>query len=444
MKPILSGSILVTMMLLCHVMAQAQFEISGEFRPRLEYRGGYGFLRDSSRTPYANILGRARIQFDYHQERFTTRFSLQQAFVYGQNSYSSDTISKNTINIYEAWFKYHITSSAGVKIGRMELTYDDLRILGNSNWSMWAATHDAVVVQWGKPGGSYRGDFGFAINNIAPAGAYLNSYNVRNNYKYMGYLYEQKKFMQDRFTVSFLAVVDAFQKSSITMTSMRYDTQLIYNGNDSLIGYLPVTTQVTTTEDFPNILYARATAGVMVLLNLKNWNFMLNGYLQGGHIRDGRKLGSAFYAAYISFRVIKPLTLMAGYEHLSGNNFSDTTLLKTKVTGFSVLYGSTHGGYSYMDMFSVLVKNNQSPGLNDLYGRATVSFAKTMTLELTYRWFSIPHGYLQVLNPGPGQLSYKAVKKSLGSEIDLMYVYKPFPNFEINAAYCFFLPTSTM
>ena len=34
--------------------------------------------------------------------------------------------------------------------------------------------------------------------------------------------------------------------------------------------------------------------------------------------------------------------------------------------------------------------------------------------------------------------------KSLGSEVDIMYVYKPIPNLELNAAYCFFLPTSTM
>jgi hypothetical protein len=36
------------------------------------------------------------------------------------------------------------------------------------------------------------------------------------------------------------------------------------------------------------------------------------------------------------------------------------------------------------------------------------------------------------------------VKKNLGSELDLMFVYRPLPNVELNAAYCYFFPTTTM
>jgi hypothetical protein len=98
-----------------------------------------------------------------------------------------------------------------------------------------------------------------------------------------------------------------------------------------------------------------------------------------------------------------------------------------------------------MDLFTVLIRNNLSTGLNDLYGRVTYTFFKDrMSLEGTYRWFSIPHNYLFVANPKAGSLPYQKVDKSLGSEIDLMYIYKPIPNLEINAAYCFFLPTNTM
>ena len=115
---------------------------------------------------------------------------------------------------------------------------------------------------------------------------------------------------------------------------------------------------------------------------------------------------------------------MVGFDHLSGNNFSDTTTYKTKVTGFSTLYGTSHRGYGYMDIFTSLAKDNLSPGLNDLYGRATFSFNDKMSVEATYRWFSLPNGYLS-----------KPTKSN---------IYKPIPNLELNAAYCFFLPTSTM
>ena len=108
---------------------KAQFTISGEFKMRGEYRDGYGNLRDSSKTPYATLLGRARLTFDYNSEKILTRFSLNDAWVFGQNNYSSDTISKNTINIFEAYLKYYFTENFAVKIGRTQLVYDDERFL---------------------------------------------------------------------------------------------------------------------------------------------------------------------------------------------------------------------------------------------------------------------------------------------------------------------------
>jgi hypothetical protein len=429
---------------------QAQFTISGEFKMRGEYRDGYLSLRDSSKTPYADILGRARLLFDYKNDKITTRFSLYDAWVFGQNNYSSDTISKNTVNIYEAFFKYNFTKGFGLKIGRTELVYDDERFLGASNWSPWGATHDIILAQWEIPGNNYKGDFGFAVNNIAPATIpYLSSYFLKN-YKYMGFVWEQKKFLNDKLTFSFLGVIDAFQRNSKTLPpeyDITYDTLVVKDDSGKIIGYTidQTITSVTKTINYPDDLYARVTVGLDGWLKLKKWEFFLTGYYQGGHYKDGRKINSWFYAAYLSWQVVKPLKLLVGYDHLSGNDFSNTTKYKTTVTGFSTLYGTSHRGYGYMDLFTAVAKDNLSAGLNDLYARATVTFNDKMYLEGTYRWFSIPFPYLPVSNPKEGEFPYQKVDtKSLGSEIDLMYVYKPIPNLELNAAYCFFLPTATM
>ena len=91
-------------------------------------------------TGYGLILGRSRIIFDYNSEKVQTRLSLQHAFVFGENNYGSDTITKNTINIYEGWLRYNFTKNFAVRIGRMGLTYDDMRIFGLSNWSQYGAT----------------------------------------------------------------------------------------------------------------------------------------------------------------------------------------------------------------------------------------------------------------------------------------------------------------
>ena len=427
----------------------AQFNISGEFKTRGEYRDGYGALRDSSKIPYADILGRARLVFDFKTDKITTRFSLYDAIVFGQNYYGSDTITKNTVNIYEVWFQYNFTKAFGLKVGRMEVVFDDERIFGSSNWSMWGATHDIIIAQYEQKSKGYWGNFGFAVNNIAPATSpYMNSYIMRNNYKYLGFFYGNFKLFDNKLTITYTEVIDAFQKNNLTTTSSKtkYDTLFIRNENDSIIGttILPNTTKTTTIEEFPNTLYARSTLGASIALNLKKWSFFLNGFYQFGKIRDARNLSSYFYTFWVAYQPVKQFRLQAGWEQLSGNNYSDTNMMKSKVKGFSILYGTTHKGYGYMDLFTSLVRDNLSPGLNDLYARGTVNFNDKMSLEATYRWFSIPYGYLSVNQAKPGQLPYTSVGTSLGSEVDLMYVYKPIPNLELNAAYCFFLPTATM
>ncbi|MEI6900023.1 MAG: alginate export family protein [Bacteroidota bacterium] len=433
--------ILVTLFLLNAGAVKSQFSISGEFRMRGEYRDGYSSLRDSSKIPYANVLGRARLLFDYKSEKITTRFSLYDAWVFGQNNYSSDTIAKNTVNIYEAFFKYNFTKGFALKVGRTELGYDDERFLGVSNWSMWGATHDIILAQWENSGSNYKGDFGFAVNNVAPASPYLQSYLLKN-YKYMGFIWQQKKFMKDKITLSFLGLIDAFQRSSSSISIKRTDTLWVKDLEGKVIGWtLPPAT--TKTTEYPDDLYARVTLGLDGWLNLKKFSAFATFYYQGGHYKDGRKINSMFYAANLGYQVVKPLKLIVGYEHLSGNDFSDTTGLKTTVKGFSTLYGTSHRGYGYMDMFTTVVKDNLGTGLNDLWFRAAVTLNDKMSLEGTYRWFSIPFGFLSIKDT-KNKTPYTSVKTSLGSEIDLMYVYKPIQNLELNVAYCFFMPSSTM
>lgn len=427
---------LLTVSSLCSL---AQFNISAEFRPRLEYRDGYGKLRDSSQTPYPDILGRNRLLFDYKNEQFMARFSIQHAYVFGENSYGSDTITRNTINIYEGWFKYNFTRSFATKIGRMELIYDDSRLFGNSNWAPRGTSHDVALLQWEAAKEGYRGDFGFAINNTAPAGPYLSSYPWKS-YKYMAFLYEQKKFLKDNLTFSVLAILDVFQKPGSTVKTKT--TLYVVNSNNDTIG--TTATYSSTAISYPTQLYGRFTFGGTAGYTWKNLRLFAAGYYQSGHFNDGRSISAGFYGGYASYKVVKPLTLLVGYERVSGNDYSNTDGLKTKSTSFSTMYGTSHGFYGYMDMFTTQVVSGNSAGLSDLYGRATIAVSGKVSLEATYRMFWLAKGYLPATVKKPGDLAYVKVDKSLGSELDLMVIFKPFSNFEVNGAYCFFLPTSTM
>ncbi len=418
----------------------AQFTISAEFRPRGEYRDGYSRLRDSTQNPVFDILGRSRLIFDYKNDRFTAKFSIQHAYVWGENNYYSDTITRNTINIYEGWFQYDFLKTLGIRLGRMELVYDDQRLLGNSNWSARGATHDAGMFRWGNKDKGYRGDLGFAINNTAPMGAFLATYPLKG-YKYMAFLYEQKKFFQDQLTVALLGITDVLQKPAVTVKTTKYDSLPVYSNTGSVIGYTMVPVVTTTSKANPEMLYGRFTVGGNIGFARKNLKFFGAGYYQCGHFYDGRKISSGFAGGYVSYKVAKPLTLLVGYEYLSGNDYSDTAGIRKKLTGFSTLYGTAHSKYGYMDMFSSYVTSGTSPGLTNLYARATVKFTEKAYLEATWRMLGMAKGYL---NKKDGSLPYTKVDKNLGHEIDLMAVYTPVKNLELNAAYCFFLPTETM
>jgi hypothetical protein len=407
----------------------------------MEYRNGYLKLGNSTMHPYVDILGRSRISFDYKTEKIATCFSLQHTFVYGENNFSSDTITKNTVNVFEGWFRYNFSKYFSFRIGRVVLSYDDQRLIDVSNWKQWANTHDAATLMWEVPGYNYKGDFGFAINNMAPASAYLNSYNLKN-YKYMGYLWEQKKFFNDKLKISIICIIDVNQKGSYPSSKTISDTLYVVNENE-IVDTLTIRKDTKITETFPNTLYARATAGGNIWYTWKNLSLFASGYYQFGHFKDGRKLSAAFFGGNISYNVLKSLKVLVGFEHLSGNNFSNTTELKTRVHGFSTLWGTNHTFYGYMDMFSsYLGQDALQGGLNDLYTRATVSFSSKTSLEATYRWFSLPYEYLPVQPTKTDPLTYRKVDKSLGSEIDLMVLYKPLPNLELNAAYCLYFKTS--
>jgi hypothetical protein len=305
------------------------------------------------------------------------------------------------------------------------------------------------MIQWDSPGCYEKADLAFAINNTAPANPkvpFLSSYTL-NNYKYMGFFWGQQRLFKERLTLSFLAFIDSYQKNSETSTLSKttYDTLIVRNSKDSIIGTTiqKNVTKTPVTTDFPTILYAKATVGLDATLNLKKWNFFLSGYYEGGHVKDGRKLAAWFYSANASFQVAKPLTLLIGYDHFDGNDFSDTTGQKTLVTGFSTPYGTSHRVNGYMDLWNSYVRDYATAGLTDLYGRATVAFAENHSIEFTYRWFNLAKGYLNIKDT-KNKLPYTKVDNSLGTEFDLMYVYKVLPNLDLNLAYCFFLQTKTM
>ena len=136
----------------------AQFTLSGELRPRTEFRNGYKTLNPENVDPALATSQRTRLNFNYDSEFYSFYASVQDVRVWGDVS-QLNVSDKNGLAIHEAW---GLVNFKGMKLkaGRQEIVYDDHRIFGNVGWAPQARSHDAVVFKFGK---SFKLDIGLAF-----------------------------------------------------------------------------------------------------------------------------------------------------------------------------------------------------------------------------------------------------------------------------------------
>ena len=381
--------------------ANSQFTISGEYRPKVMLMDGYKQLRDSSKFPYGMVIQRSRLNFDYTKENLTFAFSVQDVRVWGQDSLSANN---NSIGIFEAYIKYGFCKQLAIKFGRQQLKYDDERIMSVNNWRDQGATHDIAILQFNKEEKSLKADIGLAMNNPSSYQNYLTEYTV-SSYKYMAYLWLNKKFLNKKLETSFTWISDVNQTPS---TINNYRTRFTFGP----------------------------------YINYKNDNLSLTTslYFQTGKIANGKDVDALFYSVKTSYKLHKMLELGAGYDHYSGTDFSDTTKAKTKSTTFDKLYGSGHTFLGFMDYFNGNASDvTKGAGINDFYVKANFILNEKHNIEAIYHLFSLDKQYFLVSKKA--SIKYD---KALGSEIDLIYNYKQSKALNFSLGYSVFLPTETM
>ena len=139
--------------------ANAQFSLSGEVRPRMEYLHGYSTFTDKDSDPAGFASQRTRINFNYSHDRVKMYISAQDVFLWGSQPQLFST--SNSLSMHQAWGQYFLTPSLSLKLGRQELVYDDERIFGNSNWDQQGRSHDVALLRYD---GMVRIDIGAAFN----------------------------------------------------------------------------------------------------------------------------------------------------------------------------------------------------------------------------------------------------------------------------------------
>jgi hypothetical protein len=407
--------------------AQAQLSVSGQIRTRTEYRDGQGTPVAETASPAIFTSQRSRLNVGYSGYRFKIYTSIQDVRVWGQDA---SMINRTTIDgydgfmLHEAWGELSLVDTGKVvknftvKIGRQELVYDDVRLLGNLDWLQQARRHDAVVFKFDHKG--WTAHLGAAYNQNsekkigstytgttpagAPAGYGITTNGLGVMYKSMQFLYVAKKLHFGN--ASFLFFKDDFSKYTI-------------DPNDA-----------TKTPVYQKGVWSRYTSGVNLFgTALRKISFGLSAFVQKGEYRDGTSLDEYLLSANAMYAIGRKVSVGPGIDLTSGSG-------SVANQRFDPLYGTPHKFWGYMDYFYVADGFGAANGLMNYYFKVKYKPKDALTLALDAHKFSLPH---KITNKD-GQ----SIEKGLGTEVDFVLTYNLTKAVTIEGGYCVMKATDTM
>jgi hypothetical protein len=322
---------------------KAQITFSGQVRTRTEYRDGQG-TPSTDTIPAVFTSQRTRVNIGYTGYRFKVYTSLQDVRVWGQDASLINRVTSDAYDgfmVHEAWGEISLVDTGKVvknftlKIGRQELVYDDVRLLGNLDWLQQARRHDAALLKFDHNG--WTAHLGVAYNqnaerksnhiyNGVPVGYPASTNGMGSLYKSMQFLYLAKKLQFGN--ASFLTFKDDFSK----------------------FGFAP-TDVAKTTPIYEKGVWSRYTIGGNLFgTAAKKVNFALSAFYQGGKYREGTALSEYLLSASALYSVGKKWSVGPGVDVTSGNNGSDPS---KRFQRFDPLYGTPHKFWGFMDYFYV-------------------------------------------------------------------------------------------
>lgn len=365
-------------LLLVTIQSYAQFTISGELRPRAEYRNGYKTLKADGSDAALFVSQRTRLNTQFIAEDYTFFISFQDVRVWGDVP-QLNTADKNGLAVHEAWGQVKFNPNFAVKLGRQEIVYDDSRMFGNVGWTQQGRSHDAAIFKFGNE--KFKLDLGVAYNQEAE-NLFGNLYTVAGNYKALQYAWFHKDWRN--FNASFLFLNNGLQ--NIAEDEIRYSqtfgTHLKYKANDAL-------------------------------------SLNANAYLQSGKDILDNDLSAYLVGLNLGYKASAKLNLGLGFEIQSGN---DNATIENENKAFTPFYGTNHKFNGFMDYFYVGNHAN-SVGLVDVFAEIGTKLGEKSSLT------AYLHNFSAQAEIGQG------IEKQLGTEIDLVYTHKLNKDVAIGAGY---------
>ncbi|MFZ1789674.1 MAG: alginate export family protein [Saprospiraceae bacterium] len=402
-KTLQNFSALLVFLLMTSV-AYSQFELSGEIRPRTEYRHGFKKLFGEGQDPAFFTEQRSRLYADYKMDKMTFKLSIQDIRIWGADrQIYKPGESLNGMNVNQAWAQYTFDSGLGLRVGRQELDYDNARFLGDLSWAQQSRSHDALLLAYTK--NTFTGHAGFAFNqnaNTAEPTKLLNNYYGLGgaNYKAMQYLWLNKKFSKG--SVSALIFNDGKEAA------------------DSSVNYMQ-------------------TLGLYGKFSLGKVQLETEAYVQTGKDVTKKDVSAYLLAFNAMYPVSKKVSFGVGMDYVSG---TDVTKAATESNSFDPLYGTNHKFYGFMDYFYVgnpSALKGRNVGLVDPYVKLVLNPNPNNNIVAFVHSFRSPVDIYK-----GGDATTPSMSKALGTELDLVYTIKLSQGVSINLGYSQLFGTDSM
>lgn len=398
----------------------AQFSLTGQLRTRTELRNGQGTPLPKSVKPAFFTSQRTRLSAGYTAYRLNFGIAVQDVRVWGQDASTinrTTTADNNGLQLHEAWAAIFLTDTANhlqalsMKIGRQELVYDDVRLLGNLDWAQQARRHDAALIRYTSGPWTFHG--GVAFNqqkelasgtqyNNTPPGNYPGGTNGMPIYKSMQFLYAGRKLTNGN--ASFLFFADQFQQF--------HQEQL----NNQPVKSLDKGT------------WPRYTSGFYLTNSWKSLRYTTSAYYQFGKNPFGQQVKGGLLTGALQYNLTKKISTGGGIDYTTGGTSNNTS------HAFDPLYGTPHKFWGTMDYFYV-ANGFGNKGLVDYYLKAVYTAAPfSLVLDV--------HEFVSASKiTGP---DLQSMKRRLGMEIDLTTTYALTKMIGLEFGYSHFFGTATL
>ncbi len=380
--------LIILPILFISVNMYAQFTLSGEIRPRSEFRHGYKQLPTDDTLSAFHISQRTRLNFEYENDNIKSKISFQDVRLWGDEKFKTDNPG---FGLKEAWLDYKMGESFSIKLGRQTLKYDNQRILAGSNWNQVGASHDAIVLKFNKSGFEFHVGSSF---NQTTAHNFGTDYDKTDYYKTMNLLWLKKETKFVDFST--LNIIDGYQKEGTT-----------------------------------NTLYVRGTSSLGFDFKLNPVKISMRGFYQYGKTKTGMDISSWLTMIDLSYKINDNILLTAGNQIFSGDNNENPD---DKYNSFDIMYGSKHKYNGLIDYFNT-PKTSGYSGLIDTHLGLKAKITKKITLNAVYHYFMLQNKFID---------NGTVINKSLASEIDIFAGIKLRKQIDILVGYSLLKGTNSL